>query len=44
MWESTALVNDTNIAGVPSHVEEALREIRFGERPGATDRATSSQG
>ncbi len=30
MWESVALVNETYIADVPGHVEEALRRVKFG--------------
>ncbi len=31
MWESVSLVNDTYIADVPAHVEEALKGLAFGQ-------------
>lgn len=30
MWESVALVNESYIADVPAHVEEALKQMQFG--------------
>lgn len=32
MWESIALVNETYIADVPAHVEEAVARMEFGKR------------
>lgn len=30
MWESVSLVNETYVADVPAHVEDALRRMEFG--------------